>query len=115
MINRIAGLIGGFLALVLLLTLAVTNRHGVTFILDPFTPENPVLSISLPFYAYLFGALILGVLAGGAATWINQGKWRRLVRMRTQEAMRWRGEAERLTRERDAGVSDRKQLALVKR
>lgn len=115
MIARIFGLVGGFLAMVVLLTVAVTNRHGVTLVLDPFMPENPVVSLVLPFYAYLFAMLILGILIGGLATWISQGKWRRLTRLRTQEAMRWRGEAERLTRERDANVGERKQLALAKR
>lgn len=115
MIRKIAGLIGGFVAVAVLLTLAVVNRHGVTLILDPFTPENPVLSINLPFYAYLIAMLILGTLAGGTVTWMSQAKWRRLARVRTQEAMRWRGEAERLTRERDAAVPERKQLTLAKR
>lgn len=115
MIRRIAGLIGSFVAVVVLLTLAVINRHGVTMVLDPFTPENPALALSLPFWAYLIAMLIMGILAGGFATWMAQAKWRRLARTRTQEAMRWRGEAERLARERDASVGERKQLALVKR
>lgn len=115
MIARLAGLTGGFIVLVLLLTLAVTNRHAVTLVLDPFTPDDPVVALSLPFYVYLLSMMIVGVLAGGAATWMNQAKFRRLARTKTQEALRWRGEAERLTRERDAGVSQRKELALAKR
>ena len=78
-------------------------------------PQNPIVAVDLPFYAYLFAALIAGVVIGGAATWLSQGKWRRIARVRTHEALRWRAEAERLTRERDASVAERKQLAVAGR
>ena len=119
MITRALWTLGAVLAAVFLITLAVANRHGVQLVLDPFTPEAPVISAMLPFYVYLFAMLILGVILGGLATWVNQGKWRRLVRIRTHESLRWKGEAERLTRERDAGVAAgnerRKQLTVIGR
>ncbi len=115
MISRILGLIAAFVVGILLVTLAVANRHAVTLVLDPFNPQRPVISAELPFYVYLLGTLILGVIVGGLATWLNQGKWRRLLRDRTREMQRWKGETERLTRERDEGVSERKQqLALTR-
>lgn len=103
---------------IFLVTLAVANRHDVQLILDPFRPENPVISLALPFYAYLFGTLILGILVGGASVWFGQGHWRKAARQRTQEARRWRSEADRLSRERDASVAagnDTKQLAMIGR
>lgn len=103
--KRIVSLLVAFPVAVLLIALAVANRHSVKLVLDPFRPETPVISVNLPFYAYLFGALLLGVLAGGAAAWIGQSRWRRTARHRTQEAMRWRAEADRLARERDANVA----------
>lgn len=115
MIGRMAGLIAGFVIAVLLVTLAVANRHGVRLVLDPFNPQNPVLSLELPFYGYLFGMLILGVVLGGTAMWLSQGKWRRMARVRTVELLRWKGEAERLTRERDADVSEKRRLAVAGR
>lgn len=116
MLKRMFGLVFGFAAAALLVTVAVANRHGVVLVLDPFNPKDPVLSLQLPFYAYLFAVLICGVLLGGFATWLSQGKWRRIARNRTQEALRWKGEAERLTRERDSRVaSERRQLAIVGR
>src|SRR5262249_14602473 len=116
LISRLLLTTGAFLAAVLLVTLAVANRHGVRLVLDPFNPETPVISAELPFYAYLFAMLIVGVVLGSTATWIGQGKWRRMVRVRTHEALRWKSEAERLTRERDAGVAEkRKHLALASR
>jgi hypothetical protein len=64
-----------------------------------------VISVVLPFYGFLFGALLVGVLVGGIATWMSQSRWRRTARTRASDAKRWQVEAERLTRERDAGVS----------
>ena len=119
MIARALWTLGAALSAVLLITMAVANRHDVRLVLDPFTPESPVIWATLPFYAYLFAMLILGVILGGLATWVNQGKWRRLVRIRTHEALRWKSEAERLMRERDAGIAagnePRKQLTVIGR
>lgn len=107
MLRRILWLLIAFPAAALLITLAVANRHPVRLVLDPFRPEAPVLSLVLPFYGYLFGALLVGILLGGAATWLSQGRWRRTARQRTSEAKRWQAEADRLMRERDAEVGAR--------
>ncbi|MFA5899731.1 MAG: hypothetical protein WC829_11535 [Hyphomicrobium sp.] len=102
MLRRIVWLLIAFPAGLLLVTLAVVNRHQVRLVLDPFRPENPVISLELPFYAYLFAALLLGVLLGGAAMWFGQARWRRTARHQGRAAARWHAEADRLTRERDA-------------
>ena len=104
MIKRILTLVIAFPVAILLISLAVANRHGVTLILDPFRPDQPALSVVLPFYAYLFGALLTGIVMGGVATWLSQGRWRRIARVRASDAKRWHQEADRLLRERDAGV-----------
>jgi len=109
-LRRIAVLLVAFPAAIILITLAVSNRHGVRLVLDPFRPETPVLWLELPFYVYLLGALVVGVVLGGFATWAGQSRWRRTARVRTHEAMRWHSEADRLARERDARVSSNKQL-----
>lgn len=116
MLQRIFTMIIGALAAVVLITLAVANRHAVRLVLDPFNPQKPVLSAEMPFYAFILGTLILGVILGGVATWMSQGKWRRTARSRTQEAVRWKAEAERMSRERDSEAAPtRKQLAIAGR
>ncbi len=120
MLKRIGLLLVAFPVAIFLETLAVANRHDVQLVLDPFRPENPVISVGLPFYAYLFGALFLGVIAGGTAVWLGQSHWRRTARARLQEARRWQSEADRLAREGDASVAadggaQPKQLAAVGR
>jgi hypothetical protein len=114
-IGRVLGLMFGFASAVFLVTLAVSNRHGVQMVLDPFNPQDPIIAIELPFYAYLLAMLVFGVLLGGFATWFSQAKWRRAARVRAQEASRWKAEAERLSRERDASATARKQLAVAGR
>jgi hypothetical protein len=114
-IGRVLGLMLGLAAAVILVSLAVANRHSVLMVLDPFNPQAPVIAIDLPLYAYLLAMLLFGVLLGGISTWISQGKWRRMARVRAQEALRWKAETERLSRERDATAAARKQLALAGR
>ena len=102
-------------AAIILITLAVINRHGVRLVLDPFRPDEPVISLVLPFYVYLFVVLLVGIVIGGLATGVTQARWRRTARRRTADAVRWQAEADRLSRERQAQVSAGRQLAPVNR
>jgi uncharacterized integral membrane protein len=118
-LKRVVRLLIAFPVALLLITLAVANRHSARLILDPFRPESPALAIEMPFYFFLFGALVVGVVLGGVATWLGQSHWRKSARQRAQDAMRWRAEADRLARERDehvaaAGGSPARALAVVR-
>lgn len=86
---------------VVVVALAVANRHLLTLSLDPFNTTAPALSLRAPVYVVIFATFALGVLLGGIATWFGQGRWRREARERRAEAARWRSEAMRL-REREA-------------
>jgi hypothetical protein len=114
-VRRAVWLLVALPAGVLLITLAVSNRHAVRLVLDPFRPDDPVLFLVLPLYAYLFAALIMGVLLGGTAAWLAQRRWRRLARRRVAEAVRWQAEADRLLRERDRALASPGQLAPARR
>jgi uncharacterized integral membrane protein len=78
---------------IVLIALAVANRAFVPFTLDPFNPGNPALTLSLPLFVYLFLALLLGVVIGGAATWMRQGRYRRQARRQIAEARAFRDDA----------------------
>jgi uncharacterized integral membrane protein len=93
-----------------LVALGVTNIHDVRLALDPFRPDDPALSIVLPFYVWLLAALIVGVVIGGFATWMTQARWRRSARRQDAEARRWRAEADRLHREREQGLDTTRQI-----
>jgi hypothetical protein len=114
-LRRILSLLIAFPLGAALVAIAVSNRHPVQLILDPFRPEQPALSVQLPFYAYLLGALVLGVMLGGAATWLGQSRWRRTARTQGHRAQRWQAEADRLSRERDHVAAAGKDLAIAGR
>jgi hypothetical protein len=80
---------------IVVIVLSVANRASVTFSLDPFG-DPPALSLTAPFFVFLFAALALGVLVGGIAAWIRQGRWRSLARAERAELARSRQEVERL-------------------
>jgi hypothetical protein len=116
MFRRVLSLIIGFPLGAALVALAVSNRQPVTLVLDPFRPETPALSIDLPFYAYLIGALVVGVILGGVATWMGQSRWRQTARTQGRRAARWQAEADRLAREREAaGQAPATDLAIAGR
>jgi uncharacterized integral membrane protein len=80
---------------ILLLIFAFANRHIVTVSFDPFTDGDiPAFAITAPLFLILLLAMMIGVLAGGAATWLAQGKYRRAARRGRAEAERLRNEAQ---------------------
>lgn len=80
---------------IILIIFCVANRQTVTLAFNPFRPEDQVLSLSAPFFVFLFIALIIGMFAGAAATWLSQGKHRKRARVEAKEAIRWQDEAGR--------------------
>lgn len=71
---------------------AVANRHAVTVSFDPFDTRDPSLALSLPLFVVILSMAILGVVAGGVATWIAQRHWRRAARRHEAEARRAQSE-----------------------
>jgi uncharacterized integral membrane protein len=65
---------------VLIIAFAVANRHPVTVSFDPFGGNPPVASLTLPLFALVIVVLIGGVVIGGFASWLGQGKWRGAAR-----------------------------------
>src|SRR4026209_2408268 len=83
----------------LLVALAVVNRKPAILILDPFGAAEARLSVEAPLFLFLLGAFALGLLIGGLATWLGQGKWRKTARAEAREASTWRRQADRLEKE----------------
>lgn len=80
---------------IVLISLAVANRHMVQLALDPFSPEQPALYFQIPLFIVIFGALITGILIGGVMAWLKQGRHRKAARETRYEAQKWRNEADR--------------------
>ena len=65
---------------IVIIAFAVANRQAVTVSLDPFSASAPAAVLSLPLFALINVTLIVGVINGGVAAWLGQGKWRRAMR-----------------------------------
>jgi uncharacterized integral membrane protein len=65
---------------------AVANRHFVTVSFDPFDSTNPAIQFSLPLFVLIIAVAIVGVVAGGCATWFGQRRWRRAARHHEADA-----------------------------
>ncbi len=76
---------------VLITALAVANREAVTVSFDPLSGGEPAASVSLPLYALIILLLIAGVIIGGVASWLGQGKWRGAARRFERELRALRG------------------------
>ena len=86
MVNRVVLVVILVPLAVILIALAVANREMVAFTVDPFNPGNPALTLTLPLFVFLFLALALGMIVGSLATWVRQGRYRKLARRHGAEA-----------------------------
>jgi uncharacterized integral membrane protein len=76
---------------VVIIAFAVANRQIVTVSFDPFSAGEPAASVTLPLFALVILLLIVGVLIGGLASWLRQGKWRQTARRFERELHHLRG------------------------
>jgi uncharacterized integral membrane protein len=83
---------------IVLIAFAVANRDIVTVSLDPFDRADPGLAISMPLFALIIVLVIAGVVIGGLAAWLRQGKWRWRARHFEGEARELRSELDRIKR-----------------
>ncbi len=83
---------------IVFISFAVANRETVVVSLDPFDHADPALAVTLPLFALVLVLMIGGVILGGVAAWLRQGKWRSRARRFEAEARRLRAENERLQR-----------------
>jgi uncharacterized integral membrane protein len=71
---------------------AVANRRLVTVSFDPFNSSNPNFGVTLPLFVVIIVVAILGVVAGGSATWFRQRHWRRAARQHEADAQQARAQ-----------------------
>ena len=75
---------------------SVANRAPVRVSFDPISRDAPVLAFDIPLFAVVLAAIAAGVLIGGLASWLAQGKHRKAARRNRREAETLRGEAQML-------------------
>jgi uncharacterized integral membrane protein len=99
--KRLLSFLLGMLSFVVLAAFALANRRWVTVSFDPILPDDPWLAIEVPLWAVLFAGIFIGLVAGGVATWLRQGRWRRRARRAERERDLLREDRERLLKEKE--------------
>ncbi|MGE3147438.1 MAG: lipopolysaccharide assembly protein LapA domain-containing protein [Pseudorhodoplanes sp.] len=89
---------------VILVMFAVANREVVTVSFDPFSSADPAFSLRAPLFALILAVMIAGVIVGGVAAWLGQGKWRRTTRKLDADIVALQREIEMLTTRLDTNV-----------
>ena len=91
------GRIVGWLVLLplaaVLVVFALANRQWVAVNFDPLSSGTPLIpALDLPLFVVIYAMLIIGIVMGGTAVWLTQGRNRR-------EKRRLRRQTETLERE----------------
>lgn len=75
---------------------AFANRQGTVVSFDPFASDVPAFALSGPLFVVLLVTVVFGVLLGGVAAWLGQGRYRRVARAERRENEALRAEVARL-------------------
>ncbi|MTI05898.1 DUF1049 domain-containing protein [Roseibium denhamense] len=85
------------LTIIIVVPLAVANRHTVSIALNPFDPQDPRLTVpDVPLFWVFFACIMVGIVLGGVGVWTAQGRWRKEARVKRREADKWHKEADKL-------------------
>jgi uncharacterized integral membrane protein len=84
------------LPIVVIVTIfAIANRELVQVTVDPFGWFD-MPAVGVPLFLVLFLSCALGVVLGGTAVWIGQGRHRRAARLNAKAAARHKAELDRV-------------------
>ncbi|SRR5579871_4451267 len=72
-------------AAIVLAALAMANRQPITVSFDPFDAADTDFTVTVPLYVLGFTILVAGVVLGGFAAWLGQGRQRRIGRRAAAE------------------------------
>ena len=94
MLGRLLWLIIMVPVAIIVIALSVANRNVVPLTFDPFSPGNPLLTVSAPLFMYLFASLLAGLIIGSVVTWLAQGRHRKAAKQAAAEVASLRREAQ---------------------
>jgi uncharacterized integral membrane protein len=94
MLGRFVWLIVMVPVAIIVIALSVANRNLVPLTFDPFSPGNPLLTVTAPLFMYLFASLLAGLIIGSAITWLAQGRHRKAAKQAAAEVAMMRKEAQ---------------------
>jgi uncharacterized integral membrane protein len=94
LLRRILRWIIGLPIAILVIGFVVANRRWTTLSLDPFTANEPSISIDLPLWLLFIFGVFIGIMVGWVGCWFAQAKWRKLARERSREISQLQSELE---------------------
>ncbi|TYC49428.1 DUF1049 domain-containing protein [Rhodobacterales bacterium] len=104
-----------FVIAVIVVSLAVANRHPVSIAFNPFDPQDPRLTLTgTPLFWVIFASIVIGIILGGCGAWITQGRWRKEARVKRREAAKWHKEAEQVREMQASAERKAQQLSAAK-
>jgi Tfp pilus assembly protein FimT len=77
---------------------------------DPFNSTTPAVAVTLPLFVVIIAVAIIGVAAGGMATWFRQRRWRRAARQHEADARQARTQLADLRANSAASSGDRQRF-----
>ena len=95
MLNRILRVVIFIPIAIVLILLSIANRQDVILALNPFEPQDQILSITAPFFVFIFVAIMVGIIIGSILTWFSQGRHRQKARQTEAESIKWHREADK--------------------
>lgn len=87
---------------IVVIALAVANRQPILLSVPPDVNGEPLYSASLPLFAVVFISVLLGMVIGGCATWVKQGRYRKRAAEQKVEATKATFEARKQKERADA-------------
>jgi Lipopolysaccharide assembly protein A domain len=93
-INRFFGALVFWPLAIVVAAIAVANRKPVVLSFDPFNAAAPALSLSVPLYAVVLGAALIGLMLGGWSSYLAQAPSRRAARGTEQKVKKLEREIE---------------------
>jgi uncharacterized integral membrane protein len=79
----------------IVIAFAIANRRAVIVNFDPFDLDTPAVALEMPLFLVVFIAMLAGLLIGGLADWIAQGRHRRTARREKRHARKLEREVEK--------------------
>ena len=82
---------------IIVVVFSLANRESVTVVLDPSGLLGGwAAQIRVPLFFVVFASVMLGVIIGGCAAWLRQGKHRQAAREARSDARHARNEVEQV-------------------
>lgn len=98
---------------ILAIAFAVANRQMISISFDPFSAGEPIVALAAPLFLLVFLLLACGVVVGGTASWLGQGRHRSAARRSAAEVEEVRAENARLRTELDIQSRQNREAARV--